>query len=59
MTLWRTFRAVLLAPFTVTIAVPAVIALTSGIHPLSDLPGWLTVSSVTRPWDQPASSDAA
>jgi len=59
MTLWRTFRAVLLAPFTVTIAVPAVIALTSGIiHPLS-VPGWLTVSSVTRPWDQPASSDAA
>jgi protein-S-isoprenylcysteine O-methyltransferase Ste14 len=46
MTLWRTFRAILALPFTVTVVIPAVIALAGGARALPGLPTWLTVGAV-------------
>ncbi len=43
---WRTFRAILIAPFTVAVVIPAVITLTSGARTLPGLPTWLTAAAL-------------
>jgi len=46
MAIWRTFRAILVLPFTVTVVIPALIALAGGARALPGLPTWLTLPAV-------------
>lgn len=43
---WRTFRAILIAPVTVTVVIPAVIGLAGGARALPALPTWLTIAAI-------------
>jgi len=46
MTVWRTCRAILALPFTVTVVIPAVITLAGGVRALPGLPTWLSVGAI-------------
>ena len=46
MAVWRTFRAVLIAPVTVAVAIPTVITVAGGARALAGLPTWLTLAAV-------------
>lgn len=43
---WRTFRAILIAPVTVAVVIPAVITLSGGARSRPGLPTWLTAAAV-------------
>jgi protein-S-isoprenylcysteine O-methyltransferase Ste14 len=43
---WRTLRAILIAPVTVAVVIPAVITLAGGARALPGLPTWLTAAAL-------------